>query len=188
MDPKKTRKQYIQLAPKLKQILEHVNEQLADLPSSDFMLETNMKPYDSIKRKMETDGVNHPGELSDLIRGRIFYSPNFNADDLVHILKQLFGKQVKNIDDNTNRAPEHGLEYHGIVHVDLDFDGTNFELQLMPIEFQPYKEFLHQIYEKFRNPKTRDKLSDHQKEFLRKVHNRAYKKLDDLAQKHRSDN
>lgn len=188
MDPKKLRKQYKELIPKLKGTLEHVKSQLSDLPPNEFSLETNIKPYDSIKRKMEADGADHPGKLSDLVRGRIFYSPNFNADDLVHILKELFGKNIKNIDDNTHRAPEHGLEYHGIVHVDLDFDGTNFELQLMPIEFQPYKEFLHQIYEKFRNPKTRDKLTDHQKEFLRKVHNRAYEKLDDLAQKHRADN
>lgn len=188
MDPKKTRKQYIQLAPKLKQILEHVNEQLADLPSSDFMLETNMKPYTSIKRKMETEGLRDPSELSDLVRGRIFYSDQFNADNIMDILRKLFNKHIADVDDNKHRAPEHGLEYHGIVHVHLDFDGIQFEMQLMPLEFKPYKEFLHQIYEKFRDEKSRKKLTDHQKDFLRKIHNNLYKKLDDEAQKNRASN
>jgi hypothetical protein len=188
MDPKKLRKEYMKLQPKLRKVMEHVTTQLADLPPDDFILETNVKPYTSIKRKMETDDIRNPEELSDLIRGRIFYSPGFNANDIVGILKKLFGKSIKDIDNNKRRSPEHGLDYHGIVHVDLNFDGTNFELQLIPLEFKPYKEFLHQIYEKFRNEKDRDKMSDHQKKFLRKIHNKMYKKLDDEAQKNREDN
>jgi hypothetical protein len=188
MDPKKLRKQYVRLLPTLNKVRKHVHDQLCDLPSSDFLLETNLKPYTSIKSKMEKDEAKDPSELSDLVRGRIFYSEQFNADDLVDIIKKLFGKSIKKIDENSHRAPEHGLEYHGIVHVDLDIDGTKFELQLMPKEFKPYKEFLHQIYEKFRNPKTLNSLSDHQKEFLKKVHNDLYEKLDDHAKKNRSSN
>lgn len=188
MDPRKLRKQYMLLMPKLKKALEHVNHQLRDLPPADFVLETNMKPYSSIKRKMEAEDIRDPSELSDLVRGRIFYSPQFNADNIVDILKKLFGKTISDIDDNTHRAPEHGLEYHGIVHVHLNFDGTNFEMQLMPLEYKPYKEFLHQIYEKFRDEKSRNKMTDHQKKFLRKVHNKLYEKLDDEAENNRSDN
>ncbi len=186
MDPKKLRKQYRQILPYLIEAKKNVETALADLPPSEFLLETNLKPYTSVKRKMETDGVQHPSELSDLVRGRIFYSPQFNADDVVDILKKLFGNGIKDIDDNTHRAPEHGLEYHGIVHVDLNFDGTRFEMQLMPLEYKPYKEFLHQIYEKFRDEKSLKKLTDHQKKFLRKIHNNLYKKLDDEAQKNRA--
>lgn len=188
MDSKKLRRQYMQLMPKLKKILGHVNEQLRDLPPNDFMLESNMKPYSSIRRKMESEDIRSPEELSDLVRGRIFYSPDFNADDIVKILKALFGKSIIDINDNTHRSPEHGLEYHGIVHVHLDFDGIQFEMQLMPAEFKPYKEFLHQIYEKFRDEKSRSKLTDHQKKFLRKIHNGLYEKLDDQAQENRKDN
>ena len=186
MDPKKLRKQYTRLLPALNRALKHVHGQLCDLPPSDFLLETNLKPYTSIKSKMERNDAKDPSELSDLVRGRIFFSDQFNMDDLVDILKKIFGKSIKKIDNNQHHSKEHGLEYHGITHVDLDVNGTNFELQLMPKEFKPYKEFLHQIYEKFRNPKTFESLSDHQKEFLKKTHNKLYEKLDDHAQKNRS--
>ena len=101
-------------------------------------------------------------------------------------MSQLFGKQIKGVDDNVHHSKEHGLEYHGVTHVDLDIDGTQFELQLIPQEFKPYKEFLHQIYEKFRNPKTKDKLTDKQKKLLQKVHNNLYKKLNERASQNRS--
>jgi hypothetical protein len=186
MDPKKLRKQYMQCVPDLNKAMEHVKSQLADLPPSDFLVETNVKPYSSVKRKMETNGAKHPKELSDLVRGRLFFSDQFNHDDVCDIISKLFGKQVKEIDHKSSRSKEHGLEYHGMTHVDLDLDGTRFELQIMPLEFKPHKDFLHRIYEKFRNPKTLDKMTDQQKDFLRKVHNKSYKKLDDQAKEARS--
>jgi hypothetical protein len=186
MEPKKLRKHYMQIVPHLNKAMEHVKSQLADLPPSEFQLETNVKPYPSVKRKMELDRVKYPQDLSDLVRGRLFYSDQFRRADVLNILHQLFDAQIKNVDDNKERAPEHGLAYHGVTHVDLDINGTQFELQIMPAEFQPYQEFLHQIYEKFRNAKTLDKLSDKQREFLRKIYNGTSKKLDDHAKKVRS--
>lgn len=185
MDPKKLRKMYMRTLPHLSKVKGHVEEQLSDLPSPDFLLETNLKPYSSIKRKMETDRAKEPSELSDLVRGRLFYSDQFDQNEVVDLLSKIFGENIKDVDDKKHRAPEHGLEYHGIVHVDLHFDGTNFELQVMPLEFKPYKEFLHQIYEKFRNPKTHDKMSDKQKDLLKKVHNNLYKKLHNAANSNR---
>ena len=176
----------MQAAPHLNKVLKHVQEQISDLPPGDFMLETNMKPYSSVKRKMESYNAKNPLELSDLIRGRIYYSDQFNLEDVIDILKTLFGNQIKKIDHNAHRAKEHGLEYHGITHVDLNINGINFEFQVLPVEYKPYKEFLHQIYEKFRNPKTLDKMSDKQKELLRKVHNTMYKKLEDISEDNRS--
>lgn len=188
MNSKKLRKEYMKLMPALNKVMAHVQDKLADLPPSDFILETNMKPYHSIKRKVEAEKIKSPTELSDLVRGRIFYSDQFNADNVMDILRTLFGGHIGDVDDNTNRSPEYGLEYHGIVHVHLTFDGIQFELQIMPIEFKPYKEFLHQIYEKFRDTKSREKLTDHQRDFLRKLHNKMYEKLDDGAQKNRESN
>ena len=54
MDPKKLRKHYMHAMPKLNNALKHVQDQLSDLPPSEFELETNVKPYSSVKRKMET--------------------------------------------------------------------------------------------------------------------------------------
>lgn len=187
MDSKKLRKHYMYAVPKLNNALKHVESQLSDLPPSDFMLETNVKPYASVKRKMEAAQVNDPLELSDLVRGRLFFSEQFNFEDVIDIVKKIFGTNVKNIDKKSDRSKEHGLEYHGIIHVDINLDGIRFELQLMPKEFKPYKEFLHQIYEKFRNPKALEKLNDKQKELLRKTHNRLYKKLDEKAHSNRAD-
>lgn len=186
MDPKKLRKQYMQCVPDLNKAMEHVKSQLADLPPSDFLVETNVKPYSSVKRKMEANNAKHPKELSDLVRGRLFFSDQFNHDDVCNILDRLFDKQIKDVDNNNDRSKDHGLEYRGVTHVNLDLDGTPFELQVMPIEFKPHKDFLHQIYEKFRTPKSYDKMTEQQKEFLRKVHNKLYKKLDDQAKEARS--
>ena len=168
--------------------MRHVRSQLSDLPPSEFELETNVKPYASVKRKMNDDNAKHPLELSDLVRGRLFFSDQFQHKDALDILQQLFGDNIKNVDKNDAKSTEHGLEYLGIMHVDLNLNGVNFELQIMPAEFKPYKEFLHRIYAKFRDEKTRDKLSDKQKELLRKTHNNLYKKLNDLAHKNRSGN
>ena len=187
MDPKKLRKHYMRHMPKLNKALQYVQSQMADLPSSEFELEANLKPYASVKRKMEADRVQDPLELSDLVRGRLFFSPEFNMDDTLDIIQKLFGEKVSNVDKNTDRSKEHGLEYRGIVHVDLNVDGVKFELQLMPQEFKPFKEFLHQIYEKFRNPKLLDKLSDKQKKMLQKIHNNLYKKIDMQAHTNRTD-
>lgn len=177
MDPKKLRKQYMQVLPQLNKALKHVQTQLADV-SDDFLLETNVKPYPSVKRKLLLNNEKDPMALSDLVRGRLFFSEQFNFEDAINILQKLFGNQIKSIDKKSHKSEEHGLEYHGVVHVDMNIDGINFELQLMPMEFKPHKEFLHQIYEKFRNPKDFGKLTDKQKELLRKVHNRIYKSLD----------
>jgi hypothetical protein len=145
-----------------------------------------MKPYTSIKRKMEEDNVKEPQELSDLVRGRLYFSDSFTHDDALNIIDRLFSTQIQSVDHKGSHSREHGLEYSGVTHVDININGVRFELQILPLEFKPYKEFLHQIYEKFRNPKTLSKLTDKQKELLRKVHNKAYKKLDDHAKKARS--
>lgn len=186
MDPKKLRKHYMQHMPKLNNALKYVQSQMSDLPPSEFELEVNVKPYTSVKRKMEEVGVKDPLELSDLVRGRLFYSPEFNMEDVVELAKRLFESKISKIERHTTKSKEHGLDYQGIVHVDLDIDGIKFELQLIPQEFKPYKEFLHQIYEKFRNPKTKDKLTDKQKKLLQKVHNNLYKKLNERASQNRS--
>lgn len=183
MDPKKLRKRYMQLVPHLNKAMRHVHTQLADLPPSDFVLETNHKSYPSVKRKMETNKERDPLALSDLVRGRLFFSDQFCLEEVLDILKHLLEPKIKKIEEKSDQA--HGLEYHGITHIDLNIDGVNFELQVMPIEFRPYKEFLHQIYDKFRNPKTREKLTDKQREFLRKIHNNLYKTLDTKSQENR---
>jgi len=181
MDPKKLRKHYMQHMPKLNNALQYVQSQMSDLPPSEFELESNLKPYASVKRKMEANHIKDPLELSDLVRGRLFFSPEFKAEDTLDIVQKLFGDKVSKIDKGAPHSHEHGLQYQGVVHVDLDIDGIKFELQVMPQEFKPYNGFAHQIYEKFRNPKTYDRLSDKQKKMLKKVHNDLFKKLNEHA-------
>lgn len=177
MDPKKLRKHYMQLVPHLNKALKHVQTQFSDLPPSELVLETNVKPYASVKRKIESDSIRDAGELSDLVRGRLFFSEQFNLDDVMDIVQKLFDKDIKDVDKKAIRSKEHGLEYQGVTHVNININGVNFELQIMPLEFKPHKEFLHQIYEKFRNPKELDKMNDKQKDFLRNTHNKMYKSL-----------
>lgn len=183
MDSKKLRKRYMQIVPHLNKAMKHVHEKLSDLPPSDFLLETNHKPYASVKRKMEADKEKDPLALSDLVRGRIFFSDQFQAEEVMDIVQHLLGPVIKKMENKSEN--NWGLKYHGITHVDLNINGVNFELQIMPMEFKPYKEFLHQIYDKFRTPKTREKLTDRQKTLLRKIHNKLYQALDAKSKENR---
>jgi hypothetical protein len=69
MDPKKLRKQYMQLMPRLNKAMQ---SQLADLPPHDFLVETNLKPYLSIKKKLLRNHEHDPASFPDLARGRLF--------------------------------------------------------------------------------------------------------------------
>lgn len=185
MDTKQLRKLYLPLVPKLKNALEYVQSQFSDLPPSDFLLEINLKPYASIKQKMESDHLHDPSELSDLVRGRLFFSDQFQFPEVLHIIKKLFGNKMGKIDKKVERSKEYGLEYYGIIHLELNCDDVKFELQIMPLEFKPYKDLLHQFYEKLRNPKESIKLSNAQKKVLQKTHNKLYRLLDQKSKEAR---
>lgn len=139
MDSKKLRKKYMPLVSKLNNALKYVQSQFSDLPPSEFQLESNIKPYASVKRKMEADQVHEPIELSDLVRGRLFFSSQFTSPEVIDIVKHLFGDKVVDVDKKPQKSKEHGLEYHGVTHVDMNIDGIRFELQVMPLEFRPHK-------------------------------------------------
>jgi hypothetical protein len=179
VDTKVLRKQYMSLLPALNKTLGQVQEKLSDLPPSDFAVETCLKPYASIKRKMLTDRARHPSELSDLARGRLFFSEQFLSKEVLDILGQLFAGQVQQIQKKPDDV--HGLEHHGIIDVHLNLDDMPFELQVLPLEYQPFIDMLHQIADKFHNPKERDKLDEHQQELLKKTHNKIHKGLHQKA-------
>lgn len=182
MDAHILRQQYLQLLPRLNDILNWVKEQVSDLPAEDFTIETNLKPYSSVQRKVEEDRAHHVSELSDLARGRVFFSAQYDFEDVLRLLKILLEGTIHSIDQKRGKA-EHGLEYNGVIHLDLRIGGINFELQVMPIEFQPYKQFLHRIYEQLRDPQ--EKLTDKQRKLLRKTHNQVYHRLHEKAQANR---
>jgi Region found in RelA / SpoT proteins len=184
VDPKQFRRQYMQLMPDLNQAMDHVKSKLSDLPPSDFAVETNLKPYTSIKRKMLSNNLRSPSDLSDLVRGRIYFSEQFQFAEVIRILQQLFGSQIKQVQKKPDS--EHGLEYHGTVNADLDVDGIPFELQLLPQEFQQHEPMLHRIHQLFCNPKEVGKFDDKQQEFLKKTHNKIYRSLSQKAKENRS--
>lgn len=118
------------------------------------------------------------------MRGRVYFDSHYNKNNTISLLKSLFGEYVNGIDKKTDR--EFGLDYTGITHIDLRIDGVNFELQVLPIEFRPYKEFLHRIYEMIRE--SNNKLSDKQKSYLVGMHNKLHNKIEELVEKNRAIN
>jgi hypothetical protein len=178
---KKIRKQYQQLLPKLNETMKVVEDRLSDLPSSDFTIETNFKPFDSIINKFGKDKLNHLLEMPDLIRGRIFFSTDYVFEEVIKMLKAIFDKNINKIDKKKGEA-EHGLEYFGVIHCDLLIDGIKFELQVIPIEFKRYKPFLHNIFQQLR---SKNKLSEEEKDKLRKTHNDLYHQLNHWAKNNR---
>ena len=182
MDSKEIRQSHMKLLPHMNEAVKSVQKQLSDLSGSDFILETNIKPHDSVKRKMEERRLRNIQDLSDLVRGRLYFSDQFTFKEVMGLLTHFLGAQIKNVEKKDEK--EHGLIYKGIMHVDLNVNGLKFELQVLPIEFHPHKETLHKIYEQLRSDHS---LSDKQKETLRKIHNKMIHGLDELAGYNRSE-
>jgi len=175
----KLRQQYYELLPKLTQVMQIVTNILK--PLNDCIIETNFKPFSSVIRKMSVRHLNNMLDLSDLVRGRLFFPVSRTHAEIIRELSELFKKYIKDIDWKS--MTNHGLQYEGVIHFDLNIDGINFELQVMPIEFKPYKEKLHQVYDLLR---TNNSLSDKQKNRLKKLHNTTYRILNEMAFKNRN--
>jgi len=79
------------------------------------------------------------------------------------------GDYITKIDWQQSR--DYGLRYRGIVHVDFDFGGINFELQIIPLGFKDYIEPLHKVYELLRDHAD---LPEDTKKHLIELHNKIY--------------
>lgn len=170
----KLRKQYYLLMPRLTKVVAVVTTTLQSL--NNCVIETGFKPFNSVARKMSKNNLDNMLELSDLVRGRLFFPISYSHKEIIRILCDLLKDFIKDIDwKSTNKQ---GLKYKGIIHFDLSIDGINFELQVLPIEFRPYKEKLHQIYELLR---SKNSLSDKHKNRLKKIHNTIYRVLNEQA-------
>ncbi len=171
---RKLRKQYYLLIPRLTKAVNIVISTLQ--PLNNCVIETSFKPLNSIVRKMSKNNLDNMLELSDLVRGRIFFPISYSHKEIIRIHCDLLKDFIKDIDwKSTNKQ---GLKYKGIIHFDLLIDGINFELQVLPIEFKPYKEKLHQIYDLLR---SENNLSDRQKNRLKKLHNIIYKTINEQS-------
>jgi hypothetical protein len=93
----------------------------------------------------------------------------------MRLLKKIFSGKIIKLD--LKKSKDHGLKYRGALHIDLRIGELPFELQIVPMEFKPFKKLLHRIYEKLRDENN---LTKDQKEKLKELHNRLY---DDLARK-----
>jgi hypothetical protein len=168
------RQKYLKLLPKLNDIVEQVEQKLSSLPADDFQYEVAIKPFDSLKHKLEHRHLDNPLELSDLVRGRLFFSNKLNFDDAIKQVKNLFKDQIINI--KAKKEKDNGFEYFGVAHCDMCIDGIRFELQIMTAEHRPFLPMLHYCYEQHRY----DKPSIGGMNALRKINNGIYEHLKDL--------
>lgn len=175
---KSLQKQHDLLIPHLEAVANYIKSLLKFLPSQDFELETNIKLISSIARKMKDKNEKNILKLTDLVRGRLYYSPNYTQDDVMRFLKKIAKDKIQKID--LKKAGDYGLKYKGVLHVDFQIGQFVFELQIIPKEFKPFKKLLHRIYEKMRDE---NHLTKQQKEKLRDFHNRLY---DDLTREART--
>jgi hypothetical protein len=165
---RKMRKQYCQALPLLNKVIEYVETTLSDLPKHDFQLETDIKSYSRAVEKAKERQVKDLTQLSDLVRGRLYFSDNFEPDEVIDLLKELFKGKIKSI-DKKRLLTELGLDYSAVVHCDMNVGGINFELQILPIEFKPHKEMLHHIYQELRH---QNGISEDRRKHLRELHNK----------------
>lgn len=157
---------------KLLKVLQHIEEKLIDA-CPDCLIETDIKTLQSTIRKCKDKNTDDITKFSDLIRGRLYFPDYYNYDNILHKLISKFSNDIKKLD--WKKSKDHGLEYRGIVHMDLCIDGINFELQVIPDGFKKYIEPQHKIYELLRDhielPKeTREHLSD--------LHNKIFEVLE----------
>lgn len=176
--PKSLQKQHDLLLPHLEAVANYIKSLLKFLPSQDFELETDIKSLLSIARKMKEKNEKNILKLPDLVRGRLYYSPNYTQDDVLRFLKKIAKDKIQKVDPK--KTGDFGLKYKGVLHVDFQIGQFVFELQILPKEFKPFKKILHRIYEKLRDE---NQLTKQQKEKLRDFHNRLY---DDLTREART--
>lgn len=181
---RKMRKQYCQLLPLLQGTAKYVERILEDLPKQEFELETNIKPYKRTSEKANERKIKDLRDLSDLVRGRIYYSDNFNHKEVLDLLCEIFDDNLDVKDVEWKEKNDHGLHYEGVLHMDLKIGDVKFELQIMPVEFKPFKETLHKIYEMLRSQD--ENMSEEKREALKKLNNKMYKKIVEKAKKNRS--
>jgi CheY-specific phosphatase CheX len=176
--------QYKLLSNKLNLVMNYVRKHLTKLPRDHFHIELNKKPLDSIKRKSLLKKTKNIAALSDLIRGRIFFSTDYSMENVVEMVEKLFKDNINTVDEKRKAdGKEYGLVYGGKSHIDLKIDGINFELQIIPIEFRAYQNVLHSIYEKLRPGGL--SISERYREFLQNVHNKLSNDLIEISKKHR---
>lgn len=157
---------------KLRSVLQHIEEKLID-NCPDCLIETDIKTLKSILRKAKNKKTTNIMEFSDLIRGRLCFPDKYNYHEMLQKLIDIFGNDIKKLD--WKQTKDHGLEYHGIVHLDLCIDGINFELQIVPLGFKKYMEPQHKIYELLRDHNAMPKET---KEHLKELHNKIFEMLE----------
>jgi len=183
MPSKKTiERQYQLIMPHMEAANKYMTGLLRFLPSADFTLETNIKPLNSVIHKMEERKEKNLLHLSDLARGRLFYSDNYTQNDVFKLLKQIAKDKIIKVDPKKEK--HFGLKYKGVLHLDFQIGLIIFELQIVPMEFKPFKKLLHRIYEKLRNE---NHLTKQQKEKLQEIHNALYDDLMRKAKENRKD-
>ena len=157
---------------KLQSVIQHIEEKLVD-NCPDCLIETDMKTLKGIIRKAREKKTINIMTFSDLIRGRLYFPDAYNYEKIVHKLIDIFGNDIKKLD--WKKSKDHGLEYRGIVHMDLCIDDINFELQIIPLGFKKYMEPQHKIYELLRDHIA---LSDDTKKHLKELHNKVFEMLE----------
>lgn len=166
--------QYNDLLPKLKKTLAHIDQILHQEFGDGFVIETSLKTAESTIRKCEDKQCKDINKLSDLIRGRLFFPPSFTYQQVLHRLIKIFKQKIVKIE--WKKSYDHGLIYRGILHIDLEINGTTFELQVMPLGFRPFVEPQHKIYALLRDD---PKLDENVKKRLIKMHNDMFDMLED---------
>lgn len=169
--------QYQNLLPKLKKTLAHITEVLEQEFQEGFVVETHLKSLESTQRKCKDKDCHQITDFSDLIRGRLFFPRPFTYHQVLQRLISLFQDRIKKIEWKKNY--DHGLSYHGILHIDIQINHLTFELQVMPTVFKPFVEPQHKIYELLRDE---PKMPEKKRQQLREMHNRIFDFLEDQIQ------
>lgn len=169
------RHQYLKLFPHLQKVIDQVDDKLSQLPSDDFQYELAFKPLDSVQNKLQDRHEDDLTQLSDLVRGRVFFSQDYTFEQAIDKIKDCLGDWIKHTE---NKKDKHdGFRYFGVVHLDLCIDGINFELQVMPVEHKTFLPILHYCYEYHR---YNSESSNSEKDRLRFLNNDIYKMLEKL--------
>lgn len=165
--------QYAALLPKLTRVLAKMTAVLQQAFPEGFVVETGLKTAQSTIRKCKEKECSQIKELSDLIRGRLYFPRSFDYQHTLQKLIGLLGSRIKQIDWKKSR--DHGLEYRGIVHVDILIDDLKFELQVIPLGFKPFVEPQHKIYTMLRDGV---KIDAETKKQLKELHNQMFDMLE----------
>lgn len=104
-------------------------------------------------------------DIADLVRGALLFPDSESANKWVENFRRKNKSMISKYEFK-GKGGDQKYGYYGSHHIDLNIDGLDVELQVMPKKLWTYKDAAHKIYDKWRSsPEGKPSPEDKQRSF-----------------------